>query len=165
MRVLHVGCGREPLPAWIEATEEVRADINPSVSPDLCVSMTDLGDVGPFDCVYSSHALEHLPREDVDKAMAEFYRVCKPGGHVIAIVPNLEGVRPTTETVYWCECGPINGLDMIYGYQKFIKDNPYMEHKSGFVKDTLAEVFERAGFGVYRVDVHSEWNLFGVGVK
>jgi SAM-dependent methyltransferase len=165
VKVLHVGCGQEPLPAWIPATEEVRADINPDVRPDLCASMTDLGDVGPFDCVYSSHSLEHLTLADVDKAMAEFHRVVRKGGTVIAVVPNIENVKPTEEPVYWCEVGPITGLDMIYGYQKYLPQNPYMAHKSGFMRDTFAAVFKRAGFNLFRVDVHSEWNLFGVAIK
>lgn len=38
-----------------------------------------------FDFVYSSHCLEHL--EEPEKALREWWRVLKPGGHLIVVVP------------------------------------------------------------------------------
>ncbi len=49
-----------------------------------------------FDIVLSSHVLEHLP--DTDRALDELYRVIKPGGHLILLVPVLQGeTAPPTE--------------------------------------------------------------------
>ncbi len=42
-----------------------------------------------FDVIYCSHVLEHVP--DDKKAMREFYRVLKPDGWAILLVPILEG--------------------------------------------------------------------------
>lgn len=42
-----------------------------------------------FDIVYCSHVLEHVP--DDKKAMQEFYRVLKPNGWAILLVPIMEG--------------------------------------------------------------------------
>ena len=41
-------------------------------SPDIVASMMDLGEIGEFDVVLCSHALEHLHKEDVDTALNEF---------------------------------------------------------------------------------------------
>ncbi|MBE0534888.1 MAG: methyltransferase domain-containing protein [Phycisphaerae bacterium] len=38
-----------------------------------------------FDLIYCSHVLEHVP--DDNKAMREFYRVLKPGGRALIMVP------------------------------------------------------------------------------
>jgi SAM-dependent methyltransferase len=39
-----------------------------------------------FDLVYSSHTLEHV--EDASEALRNWYRVVKPGGHLIIFVPD-----------------------------------------------------------------------------
>ncbi len=41
---------------------------------------------GSFDFAYSSHTLEHLA--DASKALRNWYRVVKPGGHLIVFVPD-----------------------------------------------------------------------------
>lgn len=42
------------------------------------------------DAVYASHVLEHLSRADVVSALANTYRILKPGGVFRLIVPDLE---------------------------------------------------------------------------
>jgi predicted SAM-dependent methyltransferase len=42
------------------------------------------------DGVYASHVLEHLSRQDIDKALAETYRILKPDGIFRLVVPDLE---------------------------------------------------------------------------
>ncbi len=49
-----------------------------------------------LDVVLCSHVLEHLP--DTDRALDELYRVVKPGGHLLLLVPVLQGeTAPPTE--------------------------------------------------------------------
>jgi len=110
--ILHVGCGHEPLPPWFQGAVETRLDIDPRCEPDVVASMTDLGDIGPFDVVFSSHSLEHLAPHDVGVALGEFRRVLKPGGRLVVIVPDLEDVRPTEDVLYVSPAGPIAGIDM-----------------------------------------------------
>jgi SAM-dependent methyltransferase len=43
-----------------------------------------------FDCVYSSHMLEHIPKQFVPGVLKEIYRVLKPGGVVRTVVPDLD---------------------------------------------------------------------------
>lgn len=51
-----------------------------------------------FDFVHSSHCLEHL--QDPNVALANWIRICKPGGHLVVMVPDEDlyeqGVFPST---------------------------------------------------------------------
>ena len=42
------------------------------------------------DAVYASHVLEHLPRNDILRALANTFRLLKPGGVFRLVVPDLE---------------------------------------------------------------------------
>jgi predicted SAM-dependent methyltransferase len=163
-RVLHVGCGKQPVNEYFGGWEEVRLDIDPSCSPDVVASLTDMGDIGEFDAVYGSHVLEHFAADEVGKVLSECYRVLKRGGLCMMIVPNLEHVRPTLEVVYESTAGPITGLDMYYGKTDMVVDNPFMAHKTGFVPETM----NRAMSGVFeKVQTRelTHYNLLGIGVK
>lgn len=167
MLILHAGCGNQTLPqsSLFEGATEVRLDIDPENQPDFIASIDNMGDIGPFDGAWCSHCLEHLHWKDAEKAMKEFYRVLKPGGFLSIMVPDLEDVRPTEDPVYYVKgLGPVTGIDMLYGFRGYSKDNPFMMHKSGYVSETLKEMFRQAGF--QNIDVKRDyWNLVGVGVK
>lgn len=156
-RVLHAGCGRAPLPEWLPG-RETRLDIDPDVSPDFIAPLTDMGDIGQYDIAYCSHALEHLAPHDIDIALSEFHRVLIPGGFLIVVVPNLAGVQPDNTVVYESPAGPITGLDMFYGKASMVKDNPFMAHKYGFIRSTLEDFLQRAGFTIKHV-LDSNFNL------
>lgn len=163
--VLHVGCGGDTLPEWLEGYDEVRLDIDPRWRPDILASMTDMGDIGGFDVVLSHHSLEHLYPHEAPTALREFHRVLKPGGYAAIFVPDLEGVGPTDEVLFESPAGPICGADLIYGLRSKLHEMPHMAHHSGYVALTLRRALESAGFArvdVRRLDCH---NLFGVAVK
>lgn len=163
--VLHVGCGGAPLPEWLTGVTETRVDIDPSCSPDIVASMTDLGDIGEFDTIYCSHSLEHLTKNGAVKALTEFYRVLAPGGKVIVTVPDLEGVEPTEEVLFVADSGPITGIDMIYGASWLIDERPFMKHQTGFTRDSLEAAMKLAGFDGGAVTRAGSYNLIGVGTK
>jgi predicted SAM-dependent methyltransferase len=170
MRVLHAGCGAGKLPPWMFAMgecDEVRLDANPAVKPHVVASITDLGDIGEFDGVYTCHVLEHLYAHDVPKALAEFYRVLKPGGRAFCIVPDLEGIHPTEDVVYTSETGlPITGLDMYFGYRPAVEVTQYMAHKTGFVSATMEKALTAAGFSQVLVKrMPGMFEVWGVAVK
>lgn len=50
-----------------------------------------------FDIIYCSHVLEHVP--DDRRALAEFYRVLRPGGYALLIVPILSSVTFEDPTI------------------------------------------------------------------
>jgi protein O-GlcNAc transferase len=159
--LLAVGSGKSPLPEWETRYTIVRLDIDPRMEPDIVASMTDMGPIGPYDALLCSHALEHLYPHEVPRALAEFYRVLKPGGLAIVLVPDLEGVAPTEERLPGTE---LNGLHLFYGDASMIEEFPHMAHHCGFVAHTLAEVMTAAGFRV-KTDRASHYNLVAVGVK
>lgn len=165
IRLLNVGCGSGPLPPWLGVVDETRVDINPGVNPHIVASMTDLGEIGEYDCVWCSHALEHLSPPEVGAALAEFRRVLKPGGMAVVFVPDLEGVKPTREVLYESAAGPVTGHDMIYGHSIYSEDRPHFRHLTGFVAETMREALESAGFSTVEAKRVPAYNLLGVGVK
>jgi protein O-GlcNAc transferase len=165
-RALHAGCGGHSLPSWLPGKwDEVKLDINPACNPDVVASITSLGDIGDYDLVYSSHCLEHLHPWEVDQALSEFRRVLKVGGSLLLILPDLEDVKPTREVLFTADCGPVTGLDMYFGHTESIKTNPFMQHKTGFLKHTLEESLTKAGFSTVVVNRIKDYNLMGGGIK
>lgn len=163
--VLHCGCGSAKLPSWLQHGIEVRLDVDDTYAPDVVADMITLGAIGPFDVVYSSHALEHLHPYDVFTALFEFHRVLVNDGCVMVFVPDLEGVEPTAETLFDSPAGPISGLDLIYGFRQVTRDRPYMRHLSGFTEKTLRKALEAAGFKRISVRRIGNYELMGVAIK
>lgn len=163
-RVLHVGCGGSPLPAWFAGSIETRLDIDERHAPDVVCDMREIS-VRGFDVVFTNHALEHLYPQDVVPCLKGFKHALDDGGCAVVIVPDLHGIKPTFEMVYESPCGPITGHDMIYGHHKLIDENPYMAHHSGFVQQTLEQAFSEAGFASWKVHSDDSFNLIGVAVK
>jgi len=164
-RLLHVGCGGDPRPDWAKDYTETRLDIDESCHPDIVASMTSLGEIGTYDAVYCCHALEHLFPHEVVTALSEFRRVLNPEGFAMVMVPDLEDVKATDEVILDAPCGPITGLDMIYGKLDLLAEKPYMAHKTGFVKATLDKAFAAAGFANIFTRRLDDYNLIGVGAK
>lgn len=164
--LLHVGCGSESIPAFMSGFVETRLDIDASKNPDIVASMLDMGDIGEYDSIYCCHALEHLYPFEVKIALQEFKRCLKPGGYAVVFVPDLEGVYATEDVLIEAPCGPISGLDMIYGYAKALREgNLFMAHKCGFVADTLKTAFEDIGFSKVESKRLTNYNLMAVAVK
>ena len=146
-RILHVGCGAEPLPEWLSRfQEEVRVDIDPATKPHFVRDMLNLHDIGTYDAIYSCHCLEHLYPYQVPRALKEFMRVLNPGGAAIIVVPDLEDVRRDTKPLVNSDLGLICGLDMFYGAHTELEACPYMAHHCGFIESTLRDVLNEAGF-------------------
>ena len=84
----NIGCGATLHPAWdnfdlVPSAPDVR-------SLDLArgISLPDYS----YEVVYSSHVLEHLPRNVAPRVCREFYRILKSGGIVRLVVPDLEAI-------------------------------------------------------------------------
>ena len=135
--------------------EEIRLDIDPSVSPDIVASMTDMSSVpsNSVDAVWSSHNLEHLYAHEVPLALREFRRVLKAGGLALLTTPDIQEVaRHVAQgnldgTLYVSPAGPICAIDILFGHRKQIAGgNDYMAHKTGFTAQSLEQEFREAGF-------------------
>lgn len=166
-RILHVGAGGSTMPPWLglPAYTEVRLDIVADFDPDIVASMLDMGDIGQFHGLYTSHCLEHVYPHEVAIALAEFLRVLIPGGMAIIIVPDLEDVRPTDDVLYGSPAGPICGLDLFYGYRPLLAGLPHMAHHTGFTAASLGAAMTAAGFGKVKTARFEPFNLMGVGCK
>lgn len=127
--------------------------------------MSELPDIGPFDVVYSSHCLEHLPPHRVGPCLEGFRRVLKPGGAAMIFVPDLGGLEPTEEILYESPAGTVRAADLFYGFRKYLEANPFMAHRTGFLQDTLHSAIAAAGFSKVTVKRFAQHNLFGVGIK
>lgn len=165
MRVLHVGCGNDPLPAYIPRSEELRVDADGNMRCDLVKDMRNLGDIGPFDLVFCRHALEHLCPEDVGRALQEFHRVLADQGVAWVEVPNLENIVVSDEVLYTVGDLEVTALDMIYGHRHFEGANPWMAHRTGFTRKLLEKAFRYAGFAEVVMRDPGTFNLIGVAVK
>lgn len=171
-RVLSVGAGpNTPIEAsWTrkwndEGYEVVRLDIDDRNEPDICASMTAMGDIGSYEVVYCCHSLEHLYPHEVPRALREFHRVLSPGGYAFIMVPDLEDVKPTEDILDIPASGPITGLHLMYGDASQIEQYPFMAHHCGFVRKTLEDALVAAGFAEISVRRAAEYNLVATGKK
>jgi len=157
---LHVGCG----PKFKDRTtkgfasakwNELRFDIDPSVSPDLLGTMTDMSAVEDqsVDAVFSSHNIEHLYPHDVPIALTEFLRVLVPDGFTVITCPDLQSVAglvaedKLTDPAYNSPAGPIAPIDILYGHRvAMASGNLFMAHRCGFTKKVLIGTLQAAGF-------------------
>lgn len=165
--VLDAGSGPESragerFPGW----EIVRLDSDPDVSPDVVGDIRDIPLPNEtFDAVWCSHALEHLYEHEVPGALAELRRVLRPGGEIIVSVPDLRAVAREivegrlTDTLYDSDAGPIRPLDVVYGFQPYVRREMLYAHRIGFDRVSLTAAMGAAGF-VGRVgEVLSGWEL------
>jgi len=177
-KVLHVGCGSYSLSRLHETFrtdewQEVRLDIDPNVKPDIISSITDMSSVPShsFDAIWSSHNIEHIYHHEVPIALAEFYRVLKPGGFVLITLPDIQKVAEYVaegnleQPLYTSPSGLISAIDILYGFGADIAQGKYyMAHRTGFTKQSLALKIQQAGF--HPVEVRrEELNLWATAYK
>ncbi len=157
---LHIGCGpkRKDKTTRGFATDlwqEIRLDIDASVSPDIIGTMTDMSAVpsASVDAIFSSHNIEHLYPHEVPVALAEFKRVLKPDGFAVITCPDLKSVcaliaeDKLTDTAYTSPGGPIAPLDILYGHRPAMaRGNLFMAHRCGFTERVLSGTLQSAGF-------------------
>ena len=157
---LHVGCGNKRKERTtrgfnIDAWSEIRLDINPSVSPDVIGTMTnmDLVPNGAVNAVFSSHNIEHLYPHEVPLALAEFLRVLSDDGFAVITCPDLQSVcaliaeDKLTDAAYTSASGPVAPIDILYGHRPAMaRGNLYMAHRCGFTQGVLAKTLQAAGF-------------------
>ncbi|UCG17321.1 MAG: methyltransferase domain-containing protein [Phycisphaerales bacterium] len=81
---LHVGCGRNSFPGWINADTTPRAELIVFLERRLPFANDTL------DRIYSEHVLEHVPYETGVFFLKEAFRTLRPGGCVRIAMPDLQ---------------------------------------------------------------------------
>jgi predicted SAM-dependent methyltransferase len=177
-RVLNAGSGhrsaRGIAPFFISLEwEEVRLDVDPTVTPTVVGSVTDMKDLfesQSFDAVWSSHTLEHLFSHEVPEALREFKRVLKPDGFALITCPDLESVanhlvlHGADDVAYTSPAGPITPIDMLYGHLESVaQGRHHMAHKTGFTADRLGKLLLEAGFPTVNVRRDDHFELCALG--
>lgn len=74
--VLDIGCGPDPVVPHARPFDKIHGD-----AEHITEHVSDT-----YDTVYSSHCLEHM--SDVPRALAEWWRLVRPGGYMIIVVPH-----------------------------------------------------------------------------
>lgn len=85
-RIIDIGAGRDPVTPAAEVFDVEHGDAN---------RILDYRDAASYDCVHSSHCLEHM--WDTRVALAQWWGLVKPGGHLVVIVPE----ESLYEQGYW----------------------------------------------------------------
>jgi predicted SAM-dependent methyltransferase len=117
----------------------LRVDIREEVAPDYRCDLRCLPFGNKeFDIVFSSHVLEHFPRNEVGKVLDEWIRIMKDDGEFRLIVPNLA----------WAAQHILNKeidndvMNVLYGAQSY--EHNY--HKCGFIEQTIEQLLAERGF-------------------
>jgi SAM-dependent methyltransferase len=150
--------------------KEVRIDIDPSTTPDLVGSISNMRGVvedDSFDAVWCSHCIEHLHDHEVLPALHEFRRILSDDGFAVISCPNLEAVaklivsEDIESVAYLSPAGPIRLLDMLFGHSPSIESgHVHMIHRTGFTRDRIGRLAVNAGFAEARVLEGENYDLW-----
>lgn len=131
-----------------EGYRTYRLDSRRDCNPDYCQEMEQLNlPEDHYDLVASRHSFEHVGRFQQERLWSEAFRICKPGGRLEIIVPNL----------LWAAHKIIAGeidqhvFNVIYGGAETDDDMGesgavFNIHKFGYTPDVVRSLAESAGF-------------------
>jgi SAM-dependent methyltransferase len=127
---------------WKEYTVDV-AECNPDIVSNI-IGLPGIEDESA-DSIWASHVVEHVYWHELPDVFNAIVRVLKPNGFGFVMVPNLAAIvdkikHGLLETLYESPAGPVAAIDMIYGHRGTVRNNQYMQHKTGFTPQSLAMI-------------------------
>jgi len=146
---LHLGCGDRHLEGY------TNIDIVPGPDVDIVSSAHELKNVddNSVDEILAEHLLEHLTFYEANRALAEWYRVLKPGGKLFIECPDLYGlckafVKANEYQRFQSNQGSWALIQHIYGNQigRSQEEKLSQVHKSGYTIHRLHEMLAGTGF-------------------
>lgn len=155
---IDVGGGYNTTPGF------VGVDIMPGsdIEADVC-NMPFLD--GQIEKIVCFHLLEHLPKDRIDDALSECYRVLKRGGVMVLEVPDFESIIQD-----WIKADENDRwgmkLSRIFGMQNRVGEF----HQTGFTLERLKVLILRNGFEIKDIksgysDAHSSMVIAAVITK
>lgn len=169
---LNLGCGSQVIDGWVNVDYSIGARLAKfpffrilnkkiklfNLNWDNRIYIHNLTKAFPWednsvDIVYSSHTLEHLPREEGLKFLNECHRVLRRGGIIRIVVPDLAYlVREYSEGRLRAD-EFVERLGVLYGHSKNpIKNrlSPFIQfpHKCMYDSATLLTILRDIGFNV-----------------
>jgi predicted SAM-dependent methyltransferase len=150
MKRLHIGCGHNYLPGW------VNVDLFSSVNADIYADITALPfDRGTFDLIYASHVLEHCHRNAIFATLSHWRDLLKDGGVLRLAVPNFNAIVE--------HYNKHKNLELIMGLLYGRQDHPRNNHFVTFDEAYLIRCLGRAWFKKvqrwdWRITEHSEFD-------
>lgn len=151
---LHIGCGWNVLPGWINC------DLRPRYSNVVPVDVRrglPFPD-GIFDYVFHEHVIEHLDRGDGLKLLEECFRVLRSGGTIRVTTPDLDFLwrlmrEPTEVTQRYVKETVANLLPNEAAPHPVLVVNNFFksfDHEFIYDLDFLSRTMERVGFAELR---------------
>ena len=92
-RKLHIGCGDNELPGWLNTELCPRGE---QIFLDATKPFPFADNI--FACIYSEHMIEHIGLPEAGRMLSECCRVMKPGGVIRIVTPNLEFLTTLLES-------------------------------------------------------------------
>jgi len=157
-RKINLGCGYDRREGYLNVDTDARTN------PDLLADVREMPSLpsGHFDEIVALDVLEHLPRVDTDRALAEWSRLLRPGGTIRIRVPSyLHLAERLLCGGYDSDQHHRSTMHLAYGTQAHTGDF----HHTCFTPLTLREHLHRAGLGVCGADVMDGWMFEVVAVK
>lgn len=137
-KIIDIGCG--PIYNDFEGVKPIRVDIREDVNPDFVCDVRQLTafEKETFDVVFSSHVLEHIPRNQVDETLDEWIRILRQDGELRLVLPN---IKWAAERIMRDEIDH-HVMNVLYGAQSYATDF----HFNGFTPETLTKMLRARGF-------------------
>lgn len=165
-KALDLGAGetRRKWPGLTTYTTDIRDDVGADYVQDTRRLNLPADE---FDLVASSHHLEHLPRWEQAGVWDEIFRVCKPGGAIEHIVPNLQWAAAKIQDSQEDEhvMNVLYGAQESHGYKR-----EYNLHFFGYTPQIGRALAEEAGFVDVTIETWKDkpengYNMIIRGVK
>lgn len=135
----HLGCGNK----FIEGFIHIDILEFPHVDHRTSIDNLEMFESDSVSLIYAAHVLEHFSRNDIDRVLAEWYRVLKRGGILRLAVPDFKAcVDQYLENGE--DLSEIMGL-LIGGHK-----DKYDRHGKIFDERLLTVYLQRVGFSSYQ---------------
>lgn len=163
---INVGCGRHILQGWTNVDAVV--SVHPKArgrKPEILAEMHSIPlPDGCADEILSVHSIEHVLPWVADEALAEWFRLLKPGGVLVIETPDLIKACKNVISGYKVKDKHPDqmGLWALYG-DETLRD-PWMMHRYLYSPESLTAKLSKAGFMGMKEE-RPQWHAAGAVMR